>query len=155
MTETKGIWIYRELEIDQPLGYLTSLRTMELEQLGFIPFDHHYPERYLGSISFLDIGEVRPSYLRNIDSGLLQQHFYPLGGEPHSSRPLLLGNGLARKIEHIVAQDLQRNFALDTNIVIGATSTSHLEYCRKIGFPPFQAISLREYSEKLTRSIKN
>ena len=142
--KTKGIWIQKE----NPLYYSTWLKERQENVIGFIPFEHPYDPMYLGSVGFLDLGEVSISSV-DLDHGLLQNHFYPFGGTARETRPELVGKGLARRIEFEIAKDLSKSFPEDTPIVIGATSDSHLEYCQRIGIVPFKAMSLCDYVKLL------
>lgn len=150
--DKSGIWINR----DSPLIYQTFLREVTDNLVGFIPFAHPYPERYLGSISFLNMstGKYNIPVLSSMNKGLVSHHFYPLGGTPSEERPILLGKGLARRIELEVAKDLLIQFPEDTPLAVVATSDNRINYCRKVGLTPFQPMPLREYHDILQRSIR-
>ncbi len=142
----KGIWIQKE----HPLYYSTWLREISEGVIGFIPFEHSYEPMYLGSVGFLDLGNSELDFsCYNLNKGLLQNQFYPLGGTVHETRPELIGRGLARKIEFEIAKDLSKYFSKDTPIAIGASSDFHLKYCQKIGIVPFKSMSLCDYVELL------
>lgn len=150
LQKSKGIWITRDPEI--PLNYETWLRERDKDLVAFIPFEHPYEPMYLGSVGFLRIEDF-PNFVNrlNVNHGLLQNQFYPLGGTAQDTRPELLGKGLARKIESEIAQDLSRKLPTDTPVVIGASSDSHLEYCRRLGITPWQQMSLGDYVQLLDR----
>lgn len=142
----KGIWVRKE----NPLYYETSLRETQRDVIAFIPFEHKYEPMYLGSVGFFNLNDYPLSFSRhNLTKGLLQNKFYPLGGLVHETRPDLLGKGLAKKIEFEIAKELLKHFPEDTLIAIGASSDSHLEYCKRIGIVPFKAMPLKEYVELL------
>jgi hypothetical protein len=146
----KGIWIWKDPEIF--LCYNTSLEQPNKDSINFFPFEHPYSPGYLGSVGFLDIEEFPNLMTRaGMKKGFLQNHFYPLGGFPETNRPLLVGKGLAKKIELSVAKDLARQYQLGTLIAIGATSESHLEYCQRIGIIPFNPMTLEEYIQILNK----
>lgn len=146
----KGIWIQGDSDV--PLGYTTWLRERAENVVSFIPFEHPYEPMYLGSVGFLEIKDF-PFWISRlkVDQGLLQNQFYPLGGTAQETRPELVGKGLARIIEFEIAQDLSRKLAEDTPIAIGATSDSHLEYCKRVGITPFKVITLKQYAKLLSR----
>ncbi|MEK6910321.1 MAG: hypothetical protein AABW82_00950 [Nanoarchaeota archaeon] len=150
--DTSGIWIERVA----PLIYQTFLREVTDNLVGFIPFVHSYPKRYLGSLEFLDMstGQFHIDALQGMNKGLVSHHFYPLGGTPSETKPELLGKGLARKIELEIAKDLLIQFSEDTPIAVVATSENRINYCRKVGLTPFQPMPLREYHDILQRSIR-
>jgi hypothetical protein len=147
----KGIWITRDSEI--PLNYETWLRERTREVVGFIPFEHPYEPLYLGSVGFLDLSDPKLDFSRyNLTKGLLQNQFYPLGGDPVSDRPSLVGKGLARRIEFEIAKDLLEKLPRDIPIAIGASSDSHLAYCKRVGLVPWQAMPLEKYVAILSRA---
>ncbi len=139
----KGIWIQQDSAI--PFSYSTWLREKNKDLVAFIPFEHPYEPIYLGSVSFLRI-EDYPNFVNRlrVDHGLLQNHFYPLGGT-EDIRPELFGKGLAKRIESEIAQNLLRRLQADSPIIIGASSDSHLKYCERIGLVPWKVYSLRDY----------
>lgn len=146
--EIKGIWIQQDEEY--PLGYLTWLREKKDNVIGVIPFEHSYRPTYLGSVTFLNLSDPRLdfSHLKeryNLKKGLLQNKFYPLGGMALYHQTELIGKGLARRIEFEIAKDLSKKFPEETQIVIGASSDSHLEYCKRLGIIPFKSMTLKEY----------
>ncbi len=148
--DMSGIWIQRI----NPFQYNTLFRPMSIREgeIGFIPFPHNHEEVYLGSIGFLDMstGKYQITALPNMSRGLLLNNFFPIG----SHRPNLLGKGLARRIEFEVAKDLLIQFPEDTPMAVGATSPTHLDYCRKVGLTPFQPMPLSQYHDILQRSIR-
>jgi len=143
----KGIWVQHSPEYG--ICYETSLREETERLVGFVPFEHPYEPRYLGSIKFVDIIKLGQP-LFNLNTGLVQTHFYPLGGDP-SLRPELVGKGLARKIELIVAKELLNSFQEGNKVFIPASSESHLAYCKRVGIPPSQVITLNEYLSILSK----
>lgn len=148
LQKLKGIWVTRDDKI--PFYYSTWLIERAEEVVGFIPFEHTYDPRYLGSVRFLDLSSSDFDFSRNnLYDGLLQNKFYPLG-DPEL-RPGLIGKGLARRVEFEIAKDLLEKLPQDTPVVIGASSDSHKEYCGRIGITPGQQMSLCDYVKLLER----
>lgn len=144
----KGIWITRDDEA--PLTYLTWLREKADDLVCFIPFDHPYDARYLGSIRYLDLSNPCFDFSKSgLTEGLLQSHFYPLGGTSLATRPELVGKGLARKIEFEIAKDLLGKFSPVSLVAIGASSDSHLKYCQKVGIVSGKQMHLGDYVKLL------
>jgi len=152
-----GIWIEKDSDApEHNIIYSTWLREKKVNIVGFIPFEHPYEPGYLGSVGFIYISQFPGLCLRhNINKGLLQNHFYPLGGTAKDIRPRLLRKGLARRIELEIAKDLSKTFREDTLIAIGASSNSHLEYCHKLGIVPFEQIFLKEYLSILSHACES
>lgn len=152
LSNQKGIWIRSTPQYG--VQYETFLNENPGQTISFIPFENPYGSDYLGSVGFLDVKKFERSFFKrnNIDvrEGLVQNHFYPLGN-PWGRRSLR-GKGLARKIEAAVAKDLLTRFPEDTNIIIAASSDSHLAYCRRIGLTPLKVISLEQYNAILEMS---
>ncbi len=154
LTNEKGIWI--EKDRCSANHYTTWLDKKRGKVIGFVPFDHSYEPRYLGSVGFLDISRELDRktsiYFRmGVSHGLLQNQFYPLGGTAKDIHPDLLGKGLAKRIELAIAKDLLQHFSRITPVVIGATSELHLQYCKRLGFVPFKPMTLEEYFGLLNR----
>ena len=148
LQKTRGIWITRDNQV--PMYYSTWLRERTEEVVGFIPFESSYEPRYIGSVRFLDLSEPNLDFSKyNLTEGLLQNQFYPLG-DP-DLRPNLMGKGLARRIEFEIAKDLLKKLPKDTPVAIGASSDSHLEYCKRIGIIPWKQMSLCNYVKLLDR----
>ncbi|VVB77951.1 Uncharacterised protein [uncultured archaeon] len=144
---TNHIFIQKESQIN----FQTWLNNPGQDLVGTIELLEEYmPLRnYLGSVGYIN-AEKYPHLIEQfgIKSGLIQNLFYPLGGNPD---PALTGKGYAKKIELLISLELSKNFNPDTMIVIAANSESHLKYCDRVGITPNIPLELNEYIMKLKK----